>query len=301
MAILKHPGMPRDYGLAGQGAVFFGGGGGGGNTTTVQKSDPWSGQQGYLKDVFGQAQNLFKNYSPQYFPNSTVAGLTPYQNAGINMEAAYGLNGGNSAVNASTNALTNFSNGNYLSAGNPYFQSMANNVMSSVVPGLESQFAQGNRMNSPGAAYAVSKGATDALGGLAYQNYNDQLGNMLKSSALAPTLQGADYQNIQALQDAGSQVQNQNQQQLTDQANRYDYYQQLPYQKLASYAGMVNGTGYGGTTTSTQPYYTNTGANLLSGGLSGAMLGSSLAGTLGISSGLASAGGAGLGALLAFL
>ena len=66
------------------------GAGGGGNTTQVQKADPWEKQQPYLQDVYAQYQNLFQNYAPQYFPESGVAGLSPYTEKGVSFLNAFG-------------------------------------------------------------------------------------------------------------------------------------------------------------------------------------------------------------------
>lgn len=44
-------------------------GGGGSKSTTVQRSDPWSGQQPYLQDIYKRAGNLPQQ---QYYPGQTV-------------------------------------------------------------------------------------------------------------------------------------------------------------------------------------------------------------------------------------
>lgn len=57
----------------------MGGGGGGNNTTTVQKSDPWEGQQPYLKDTYLQAQNNYNRgpiTSSQQNPNAPLSAQT---------------------------------------------------------------------------------------------------------------------------------------------------------------------------------------------------------------------------------
>ena len=61
-----------------------GGGGGGQNTTsTVEKSDPWEGQQPFLKDMFSKAQARYNSGSPEFFPGATIspfnANETAYQ------------------------------------------------------------------------------------------------------------------------------------------------------------------------------------------------------------------------------
>lgn len=289
----------------------FGGGGSSqpsGQTTTVQKSDPWSGQQPYLSDFFQQAQNFYQGgntgfnpqNAPQFYqgsnnpgPQSTVAQFTPAQLQAQGLEQQQGLSnlGPGSVASAANTANAGILNAN--PANNPAFQQMSQNVLSQVVPGLESTFNQGNSLNNPGAAFAVSQGATSALGNLAYQDYTNQQANQLKALALAPTTQGMNYQNIGAIQDSGAQQQALNQQNLQGAINQWNYQQQLPLQMLDQYGNAIQG-GYGSTSTLTEPYYSaSNGANILGGAIGGGLLGSQLSG----GSPYGAAGGAGLGAL----
>ena len=58
------------------------GGGGGGDTTTT--TTPWSGQQPYLTDLFGEARGLYQSgVGQQYFPGQTVAGFSPQTQLGL--------------------------------------------------------------------------------------------------------------------------------------------------------------------------------------------------------------------------
>ena len=50
--------------------------GGGGSTNTVQKSDPWEGQQQYLRDIFGSAQGLFNQGPIPFFGEAGTPGAT---------------------------------------------------------------------------------------------------------------------------------------------------------------------------------------------------------------------------------
>ncbi len=60
--------------------------GGGGSKTQTTKSEPWKGQQPYLKDVFRQAQDIYrKGYGQEYYPGQTVAPMAPATMQGINM------------------------------------------------------------------------------------------------------------------------------------------------------------------------------------------------------------------------
>jgi hypothetical protein len=71
--------------------MSVGGGGKGGsqpsgftNVTQTQNTQPWAPQQPYLQQAFGQAQNLFQNWTPQYYPQSTVAPINNEETQGLN-------------------------------------------------------------------------------------------------------------------------------------------------------------------------------------------------------------------------
>ena len=92
---------------------------GGGDTTTVQSADPWSGQQQYLTDSFQQAQNLNQNYTPEYYPNPTVAGQSGATTGYLDSLAAFGGSPGAQNIldqsAAGTNQLFDLAGeGNYL-------------------------------------------------------------------------------------------------------------------------------------------------------------------------------------------
>lgn len=308
--------------------------------------------------------------APQYYPGQTVAQFTPQQTQAMNMAASLaqndpttaaaqnagtqylsgsmlGANPANSWLSPYTSgamlnsnpesaSLSPFLNGSLLSAQNPYFQQAANSTLANVVPGLEAQFNQGNSLNNPGTAYAVSQGAANALAPEAFanyqqglsnalsaaqqvgQNYNvgqsDQLaalgqlgqnfntaaGQQIQSLALAPQIQALGFNDASQLYNTGAQSQAQNQANINAAINQWNYQQQLPMQMLANYGNSIQG-GYGSTSTITSPYFQNQTANILGGALGGGMLGNMLGDSLGIGSGMGSLGGAGLGTLLAFL
>ncbi len=70
-------------------------------------------------------------------------------------------------------------NGAMLTARNPYFQQMAATTLANTMPQIQSAYAGAGRDDSGLAARAASEGANDAIGGLAYQNYNQGLQNQL--------------------------------------------------------------------------------------------------------------------------
>lgn len=247
----------EDFGWAS--ALRFGGGGST-STNTIQNAAPWTGQQGYLTDIYGQAQHLNalsqEGQGPQYYPNSTYVPLNGQEQGLMSNLINYSGTGGATNDAASQNLLTGALSPNYTSAtgssfnqsnptigslgagsqidlsqpaytagqdylantingtptlgaatgafgaGNDYltstlngtsptqgyyanmisganldpfkapgFQSVVNNTLASVLPSVESSFISGNRSSGGLAARAATMAATDAIGGLANQNY----------------------------------------------------------------------------------------------------------------------------------
>src|SRR6266700_687801 len=342
-----------------------------GQTTTTTNTAPWSVQQPYLENAFQQAQTLFGGGGPQYYPNATYQPANQNQFDALTnlINQGYGIQGqAESVTNANTGLATggylnsnpsqsifgsiagsnpglgiqgsetlrDYASGKYLDAGNPYSSGLAQSVLASTVPSIQSQFINGGGLSGPNAAYATSQGATAALAPIAYnqftqeQQLQQQAANQLGSQSLAGTglqLQGATglsdaykaaIQNMiqgqalfpqtaqsellgpQTAYSAAAQQQQLSQNAINDALQRWNYQQTLPYQLLNQYIGQVSGN-YGGTSQSLNPYYINSGANALSGGLGGALLGSQVLGPAGFgltSSGLGAGLGGGLGLVL---
>lgn len=220
------------------------GGGGAGSSGSTSTSDPWSGQQPYLADTFQQADSLYNNYTPQYYGaqgstlngrdisgQSTVAPMNAQENSAISDIGNTGLNG-NSSFNAANTAMTN------QLSGDP---AMNQSIAAGVVPQLESQFAQGNAMNSPAAAYYVSNGLGNAL-----------LQNQQGAANTANTLYNSQLGGQQQALSAGQAAQTQAQNELQNNVNMFNYQQQLPYTKLNNYANLIHGQ-YGQTTSTVSP------------------------------------------------
>lgn len=111
----------------------------GGGGTTVQKSDPWSGQQPYLKDVMGQGAANYYGGGPAYYPGQTFVGPTTGQIGGWDTQLNYAdqVFGGQQApqFGQATEAL-----GKAL-AGNTTLGSMANTLSPVSSNAISSSFA----------------------------------------------------------------------------------------------------------------------------------------------------------------
>ncbi len=235
------------------------GGGDGGSPTTAQtvtsSTAPWSGQQPYLSFGFQQAQDLYNRGGPQYYAGDTLAPVSGDTTQALALQAQRALAGSPLTTAAQANALGT-AQGDYLSAGNPYLQNMFNSIADTVRPSVTGSFEGAGRYGSGAYANALASALTNNAGNLAYQNYNDERGNMMRTDALAPTLANQDYTDIGQLAATGDAQRQLAQQDINSAVDRYNYNQNLPYNSLADYMRMIQGN-YGSSSTQTTQNYAN--------------------------------------------
>lgn len=234
------------------------GGGGGGNTTTVQKSDPWSGVQPYLQNLFSRAEGAYNS--------GTLAQQNPYATQAAQQ---YANSAQGSLVGQAQQQLGATLGGDYLSAGaNPYLQGAVQQALDQVKGNVNRQFSGDNFGSSANQEWLAKSLANTALPIYA-QNYATERQNQLAATQAAPGLQSyAPGQLAQAAQIQQSQL---------DQ----------PYTALQRYQGLVSGQG-GASTTTTQPYFTNPLGGAIGGALAGSVFGpwgAAIGGGLGLLSG----------------
>ena len=238
--------------------------------TTTSNTQPWAAQQPFLKSGFQRAESLYKSPGPSYAPFSTVQGFSPAQQQAQQM----GINRatqGNPIMGASQDYARQAIGGDFLNSGDEngmVFQ----NIMQKIMPAVNSQFSAAGRTGSNLHGDTLTRAMTEAYAPIAMDNYQRERGMQQDMAQYAPTYAQDDYMDIAALDSIGSQQQGLAQRERDDAVNRYSYNQDLPFNKLAQYMGMIGGS-YGGQTTSSQPY-TQPGlfSTLLGGGLAGAGL-----------------------------
>ena len=272
------------------------GGGGSGKTETIQKSEPWKGQKNELYKIFGSARGLYNNPETDlsYFPGNTVAPFSPETEQAFAAQTQRAQTG-SPLTGQNQQMIGETLGGNYLDAGNPHFQQMADRIRGQVQPNIDARFAVAGAGGSPLANRALGLGLGDAIGSLAYQNYGDERNNQFKASTLAPQAANQDYTDIAKLSEVGAARENQSQQQINEDVARFEFEQLAPWEKLGLYNQFIQGN-YGGTTTSTgNAGNAPMGASVLGGALSGAGIGGMVGGPMG--AGIGGVGGAGLGIL----
>ncbi len=279
----------------------------GGNKTVTQaaSSAPWEATQPHLRRIFGEAERLYDEESPTYFPGSTVVGFSPQTEQALRMTEGQVMGG--SPIRAAGEAeMMATLGGDYLE-GSPFFEGAfeaqvrptVQRYAEELLPGLQSSFTGGGTRGSSSEAAAAgrmmdsyTRALSDTGGTLAFQNYANERANQNAAMRMAPEYAMTRFAEPQMLANVGAARENLAQAQLADEVQRHNFEQNIQANKLAQYLGIVGG-GFGSEGTTTMPVYRNVGASLLGGGLAGA----GLADALDLGSG-GTAGAAGLGALL---
>lgn len=237
-------------------------GGGGESTRTVTQnvSEPWSGQKPYLANIY-QAASDRAHVPLSYYPNSTVAGMSPDTTRGIQQN--YNLATAQSPYVAGAGRLAaDTYSGKYLSPDtNPYLKSTYGAAASDVtdafnrgvMPGIAARYGLAGRTGGPDemAAYArAQQGLSGDLSQLAANiyggNYQAERGNQLQALGMAPGLEQSRFTAGQELERGGLLYENQAQKQLDDSVSRYEFNRDNLDLRLARYSTLVGNSVPGG-------------------------------------------------------
>ncbi len=262
---------------------------GSGSQTQTTKSEPWEGQAPYLRDLYSQAQNQFKQGPLQFYPNRLTAlpSDTTLQAEQMLEQTALGQQ------SALTNNITPAFEGSLMS---PYQAFTDPLLQQSLAAGLRPIEESTSRLLQQARRAATQKGQ---LGGsrqgilesevlkdmltkqsdVASRLYGDVYGDITKSRTaalgLSPTIMSAYTQPAQTLAAVGASEQARSQADINEQIARFNFQQQAPGQNLNQYGNIVAGSILPPSVTSSS---TGGGASdfasTTGGGLAGATLGS---------------------------
>ena len=236
--------------------------------TSTSNTEPWKEQQPYIKQGMSEAKKLYEGPSPQYFPQSTVAGFSPEQQQAQQMGTQRATQG-NAGMGIAQGYNNDVLQGKYLNS-NPYQDDVFANIQSRVMPSVNSQFMGSGRTGSNMQGDTLTRALTESYAPFASQNYQYGLGQMDAAANRSQMFADNDYKDIDRLAGIGQEKQGLAQNELQDSINRHNYYQDLPANRLQQYQGFIGGN-YGGTTTSQTPYqkpsiWSQLGGAALSGG-----------------------------------
>lgn len=232
----------------------------GGTTTTTQA--PYAPYQPYIGTALGQAANLLRSGGPQYYPGQQVAGFNPTQQRAMSGIVSLGMHGTPAMTAAQDFDQTLLQSGG---GSNPYLDQMYKQAAGTTQNQLSGEFAGMGRnaaASQPLRAEQLGNLATSMYGG----QYQNDIQNALAAGNQAQSLYGTQLQGLQAAAGVGQQAQNQSQRLIDASKAAYDYNQNLPYQNLARFAGLLGGFTSGAGQT-VNPYMTNPSANLLTSAL----------------------------------
>jgi hypothetical protein len=212
-------------------------------TKTKQESSPWSPQIPFIKYGMDEAARLYQQASPTYYPGSTVAPFSPEQNQAMDMTRARAM-GGNQTMRQAEGYARDVLGGKY--SGDPYEGQVFQNIQQRVLPSVKSQFMGSGRYGSGMQADSAARGLTEAFAPYASSMYQQGLNRMDQAASMAPMFAQNDYADISALGAIGQQRQAMAQDEINDAKARFDFYQELPYNKLGQFMNNIGGN-YGGT------------------------------------------------------
>ena len=244
-----------------QSFTFYGGGGGGGTSTTRTGIDP--AVRPYVTWGLEQARNLYSGQGPQYYPGQTYVGPSGQTTSALS-SAEQIATGGNPLLQGALQQQQDVIGGQYLGA-NPYLaaalkpgQESAIQAYNQAIGATRSQAANAGRYGSGAQTQLESMSQQNLANSLAnaasqaaYQNYAAERGIQNQAAQYAPTLSQARYQDVNQLMNLGQIGEGYQQQALQADIDRYNYEQNLPYQQLANYSALIQGTPMGQTSKTT--------------------------------------------------
>ena len=274
--------------------------------TGTTKTSPWKGVRKFLRQGYGDLSRLYKGGAPEYYPGRQIAPMSGYTKGALD-SMANRAQAGSPIMDAAQGMFGDTLGGDYLKAGNPYFQGAVNaatrpvidQYTKTVIPGLESAFSSAGRYGSGAQASAEADAygqmmnqVGDISSEMAYQNYGDERGRMMQAAGLSPMLANQDYVDINALGQAGQGFDRYNQAMIDADMRKWDFNQNRDFDWLSQYLGLLQGNPYGSQSTY-QPG-PNPFTSGLGGAFSGAALGNMLFPGVGMLPGALLGGGGGL-------
>jgi hypothetical protein len=195
-------------------------GGDDGQQTTVANNEPWKPAIPYY--LGDKAKN--------------IPGILPEAASWYRRAMA-----GNPLMAAAGQYAQNAIAGQYLAPGNPYAGAIGEAIRAQVQPGIDSMFSSAGRYGSGAHAAQVSQGIANQLAPHLFQNYQFERGLQESAAQMAPQFAAQDYQDINALLQAGLMRRNYAQSLIDADTARWNFEQNLPLQKLNAYASLIGG------------------------------------------------------------
>jgi hypothetical protein len=241
--------------------TFYGSGGGDQQSTTSSGIDP--SVKPYVTWGLERAKNLYSGQGPSYFPGQTYVSPSAQTTSALG-SAEQIARGGNPLLQGALQQQQDVIGGQYLGA-NPFLQAAlrpgqesATQAYNQAIGATRSQASSAGRYGSGAqnqlesmSQQNLANALANQAGQAAYQNYAAERGMQNQAAQYAPTLSQSRYQDVNQLMNLGQIGEGYSQQALQADIDRYNYEQNLPYQQLANYSALIQGTPMGQTSTTT--------------------------------------------------
>ena len=251
----------------------------------TQRTEPWSPQQSYLKDIYKKAQRNY-NDGTQYYPDQTYLELNDLQKGSLQDKLDYGTNTMPQMFDQTYNTLGQMYNAPDV-ANNPYISGVADvmtdrlnrNMTENVMPGIQGNFNQvgqygGGRQDvmRQQAGRDTQEALSQGLAGLYSDAYGQGLGQQAKGMAVAPQVAQMGLMGSGIQGQVGDTLQSESYKPLQEDIARWNFEQQAPWSDLSQYTANVQGN-VGSSLTGESSNSGSTLSNMVGGGLLGAGLG----------------------------
>lgn len=273
---------------------------GGGNTTTVQKSDPWVGVQGPLKELYGMTRSALSDIKP-FYPEQTYAPLTPLQKAAMGYSLDYASNVTAPAAAGFQQYIANTMTAPGEIDQNPAVQAMmgANEwdvtdwLTRRALPAIQSDAISVGNLGSSRQGVAEGLAISEAAKRLANANaktmigaYAPTLAASTSAAGMLPTAVQMGLAPAEAMANVGGIEQAMQQKAIDEAIARYHYPETTLWDRLGKAAAIYSGAPVDTIATSSGP-----GGSKAAGILGGALTGAGLAGFLSSPAGVGLFGG----------
>ena len=217
----------------------------GGNETTTQTTQPYAPAEPFLRDILGEAQNIYRSgVGRQFFPSSTVVPFADQTQQALNLQQAAALEQMQPSTlqGQAATTLGNLASG---TASNQFLDQVRQGITSDVLSNVQTQFGgMGRTGTSPAAQQAVARGVTQAYAPIATSLQQQERDRQLRAATqLSPLQEQMDLRRtsaIASLGGVGAAFEDLARRQLQDQIARFQFGQQAPIQALQDYAGLVS-------------------------------------------------------------
>ena len=232
--------------------TFYGGGSGGGQSqTTTSGIDP--SMRPYVEKGLSEAQKLYETYTPEYYKGATYVSPSAQTESALKM-AETNVGATTPVIGELLGQQRNVLGGQYLGP-NPYLeaalkpaQDLASKQYYDAINKTRSNLSSAGRFGSGAqvqleglAGENLANALVNQAGNAAYQNYATERGLQESTARNIPQLLQSTYAPSSQLLNVGQAREDYSNRALQSDIDRFNFQQNLPYQRLAQFTSTVAG------------------------------------------------------------